>query len=307
MSSFDVNQYDRHCGPVLERLANVWGEKNKPYGMIQNLLYHHGSNYALRMPECAPGLLKFMTAVSNEGLLPVTSFPTDTNFATEDLISFIEPEFRENSAVSMLLSDVYSSSAQRSAGKGELLVTLLCSDAQRAKKHGDVNVDGKNIELKADLASINQEEENKFRKNDSLVLEAFGLTRKDVREKYRSWHPLPTLLSSPAEAREFYSKLYRNWSSNNLDIVEKVWTNTSCPEERSQELGYLVLLDYVRYKGIDGLLLTSKQKCGNIKTVYIQDFSDKEFIFANVMMKPQKMRGGSTEARPDGLVNISIR
>jgi hypothetical protein len=304
---FNVQQYDKRCEPALERMAAIWGRGNKPYKMIYDLLVHYGTSYAVRSPECAEGLLEFLDAVSGDGLFPPSSLPTEGNFATDDLISFVNPSLRGNKVVSSLLSDIYNSSAQRSVGKGELLVTVLSPDAQKAKKHGDVNIGGNNVEMKSDTATINQEEVNKFRKNDTLVQETYGLSRKDIKERYRAWHPLPTLLSSPNAAREFYSKLYRNFPHEYLDIIQKVWTDTSCPDTRSQELGYLVLLDYIRYKGIDGMLLTEQQKCGNIKAVYIRDFSNKEFIFANVMMKPQKMRGGSTEARPDGLVNISIK
>lgn len=307
MSVFDINKYDEAVAPVLERMARVWGKKNKPYKMIESLLSHHGLSYALRSPECTEGLLEFLDAVSGDGLFPPSSLPTGENFATDDVISFVNPSLRGNKVVSSLLNDIYNSSAQRSAGKGELLVTVLSPDARKAKKHGDVNIGGNNVEMKSDNGTINQEEVNKFRKNDTLVQETYGLSRKDIKERYRAWHPLPTLLSSPTAAREFYSKLYRNFPHEYLDVIQKVWTDTSCPDARSRELGYLVLLDYIRYKGIDSLLLTEQQKCGNIKAVYIRDFSDKEFIFANVMMKPQKMRGGSTEARPDGLVNISIK
>ena len=307
MSVFDINKYDEAVAPVLERMAKVWGKNNKPYKMIENLLVHHGTSYAVRSPEHFEELLRTLSKLAGNGLVSSLTIQTDKNFVADDLVSHVDPSLRSNKIFSKLANDICSSSAQRSAGKGEILLSLLCTDSQKAKKHGDVNVGGKNLELKSDVGTIHQEEENKFRKNDELIFETFGFTRDKVKNNYKSYRPLPTFLLGGARAREFYSKIYRNWDDTKLDAIENAWNSTSCPDRRSAELGYQVLLDYVQHKGIDGLLLTEEQKCGRIKAVYIQDFSDKDFIFANVTLKPQKMRGGSTEARPDGLVNISIK
>jgi hypothetical protein len=207
-----------------------------------------------------------------------------------------------------MLLKVYQMALQRSAGKGEILVSLISSDAQKAKKHGDINISGKNVEMKSDLATIHQEEENKFRIIDKLNSLTFGKTAKQAAKEFKAYHPLPTLLSDAKGAREFYSKVYRNWGEKQLDTIERVWDETTCANRRSMELGYLVMLDYVRHKGIDSLLLTElNEKTNTICAVNISDFSDKNFIFDNVVMKPQKHRGGSTESRPDGLVNIGVR
>jgi|APSaa5957512535_1039671.scaffolds.fasta_scaffold25528_2 hypothetical protein len=313
MSVFDINEYDNAVEPALNRMAGVWGKKNKPYRMVYDLLVKMGIYYSVRHPSHQQEFLAILDKLSGSSSLlgNASTMPTDKNFSVPDLVDFISPSYRKDFIFNELASDIYAASAQRSAGKGEILLSLLCHDSQKAKLHGDVNVGGKNIELKSDFGTIHQEEENKFRKNDKVVKETFGLTNEEVTKQYTTWHPLPTLLCDAKGAREFYSKIYRNWEKDeqntNLDIIEEVWNSTQCPTERSRELGYLVLLDYVQHKSIDGLLLTKQRKDGKIKAVYIQDFSDKDFIFANVTLKPQKMRGGSTEARPDGLVNISVK
>ena len=313
MSVFDINKYDGAVKPALDRMAGVWGKRNKPYRLVYDLLVKMGVYYSVRHPEHSQEFTTTLDRLSESSLLlgESTTMPTDKNFSVPDLVDFISPSYRKDFIFNQLANDIYAASAQRSAGKGEILLSLLCHDSQKAKLHGDVNVGGKNVELKADVGTIHQEEENKFRPIDEINQETFGLNPKEVKAKYKDYYPLPTLLCDASGAREFYSKIYRNWEEDeqntNLDIIEEVWNSTHCPAERSRELGYLVLLDYVRHKSIDGLLLTKEQADGGIKAVYITDFSDKEFIFANVMMKPQKMRKGSTEARPDGLVNISIK
>lgn len=296
-------QYNKNISPTMKRMAKIFKKQNKPYKLLNEQVQHVGWSLAC---ENVQHLLEF-----EEFLLSLSScentISTDQNWTAPDLALAINPETRQNPVSSEFVNRVYNTTAQRSAGKGEILVSLLCGDAEKTiVKHADVCIRNKNIELKADIGTIHQEEENKFRQYDKLLKETFNLKPKEIKEAYKTYHPLPTLLLNGKDAANFYSKLYRNWSSDKLDIIEKIWNEFEDPDIRSQELGYLVLCDYVSHKNIDGILLTEQQKDGKIKAVYITDLTDKKFIFENITMKPQKMRSGSTEARPDGLVNISI-
>ncbi len=295
-------EYDQQLEPIFDRLANIWGEKNKPYTTLREFLMYSAPSMALRGNVELSRISDILTLNEKRSV----KLGVEKNFRTDDLISYISPLLSDNAVFYDMMLKVYETALQRSAGKGELLVSLLSTDAQKAKKHGDINIDGKNVELKSDTGTIHQKEENKWRVNDKLIRDTYNLTASEVKEKYKSYHPLPTILSDGKQAREFYSKVYRNWSDEKLDIIEATWNDTECPDQRSMEIGYLVLLDYIEHKNIDSLLLT-RLRDGKISAVHINDFSDKEFIFANVTLKPQKMRGGSTEARPDGLVNIGVK
>ena len=295
-------EYDQSLEPTLNRLATIWGKKTKPYTTLKNFFMNNAPTIALRGNVD----LSQISSIITENEQKSVKLGVDKNFRTDDLVSYISPLLSDNSVFYDMMLKVYETALQRSAGKGELLVSLLSTDAQKAKKHGDININGKNVELKSDTGTIHQDEENKWRINDRLVNELYGLSNVEVKEKYKTYHPLPTVLSCGKQARTFYSRVYRNWDDKQLDTIESTWNKTDCPDQRSFQLGYLVLLDYVKHKGIDSLLLT--RRIGDrISAVHISDFTDKKFIFKNVTLKPQKMRGGSTEARPDGLVNIGVK
>ena len=295
-------EYDQGIEKVLTRLSKVWGSKTKPFLAVSSFFKDSAPTMALRENLELSVISDLLSSIEHDELV----LKVDENFRTEDLISHVSPLLASNSIFYNMMLKVYEMALQRSAGKGEILVSLISSDAQKAKKHGDINISGKNVEMKSDLATIHQEEENKFRTIDKLNLDTFGVTAQQAAKEFKAYHPLPTLLSDAQGAREFYSKVYRNWGDEQLDTIERVWNETTCPDRRSMELGYLVMLDYVKHKGIDSLLLTKRNK-ETISAVNISDFSDKQFIFDNVVMKPQKHRGGSTEARPDGLVNIGVK
>jgi len=295
-------EYDQQLEPIFDRLANIWGEKNKPYTTLREFFKNSAPTIAMRGNVELSRISDILTLNEKKSV----KLGVEKNFRTDDLISYISPLLSDNAVFYDMMLKVYETALQRSAGKGELLVSLLSTDARKAKKHGDINIDGKNVELKSDTGTIHQKEENKWRVNDKLIRDTYNLTASEVKEKYKSYHPLPTILSDGKQAREFYSKVYRNWNDEKLDTIETIWNDTECPDQRSMEIGYLVLLDYIEHKNIDSLLLT-RLRDGKISAVHISDFTDKEFIFANVTLKPQKMRGGSTEARPDGLVNIGVK
>ena len=297
-------EYDQGIEKVLARLSKVWGSKTKPFKTIRSFFEDSAPTMALRENVELSVISDLLSSIENDELV----LKVDENFRTEDLISYVSPLLASNSVFYNMLLRIYEIALQRSAGKGEILASLISSDAQKAEKHGDINVSGKNVEMKADTGTIHQKEENKFRIIDKLNLDTFGVTAEQAASKdfFPAYHPLPTLLSDAQGAREFYSKVYRNWGDEQLDTIERVWNETTCPDRRSMELGYLVMLDYVKHKSIDSLLLTKRNK-ETISAVNISDFSDKQFIFDNVVMKPKKHRGGSTEARPDGHVDIGVK
>ena len=295
--------HNKNMQAILKRMLRTYGEKSE-YTVIKEKLEHVAWSLACEYEENMPEFYELMNIVAEYK----NTLPTNNNWVTDDLVALICPEVRQNTIFSKLSELIYMTTIQRVAGKGEILVALLCGDSEKAKKHGDVRVGGKNIEAKANTASIHQEEDSRYSEYNALLREFFDVTPDAIKTKYRKWYPLPALLMSGKEAVDFYSKLYRKWGDDKLWQIKKVWDETNDPEIRSQELGYLVLCEYMQHKGIDGILFTEiDKKDGKIKTVYLTDISDKEFIRENLLMKPQKFRGSSNQSCPDGQVLIQIR
>lgn len=297
--------HNKNMQMILKRMLGTYGEKSGAYRVLKEKLEHVAWSLACEHEKNMPEFYELMNIVAEYK----NTLPTNNNWVTDDLVALICPEVRQNTIFSKLSELIYMTTIQRVAGQGEILLAFLCGDSEKAKKHGDVRVGGKNVEVKADAASIHQEEDSRYNVYNDLLREKFGLTPDDIKNKYKGWYPLPTRLMSGKEAVDFYSKLYRKWGDDKLEQIKKAWDETNDPEIRSQELGYLVLCEYMQHKGYDGILFTSakKQKDGKIKAVYLADISDKEFIRENLLMKPQKFRGKSNESRPDGQVGIEIR
>ena len=297
-------KHDNKIKPLLDKFSNVWSKDTKQYNLASGILTNETWGICCNEEEHIEKFYELVESI----FTPQSTFSTSKNFFHSDLVSLINPEFRNNPIFSELCDRLYEASPQRGSGKGEILISLICENSEKKKhKDDDICIGGKNIQMKADNATIHQEEENDFRCVDKLNLQYFGLKQKQIVKEHKKFYPLPTFKLNGTDAREYYSKMYPKWGKSELDTIEKVWNDTQNPDTRSDELGYIVLCEYVKFKKIDSILFTEKQKNGYIKAVHITDFTDKKFILDNIKFKPQKTRGGSTQACPDGLVNVSIK